>query len=173
MGNTLEGLFKEAITEYIANNYEKSIEYLKLVLQMDPQHRLAGLTIGSALLKLGRAEKALEQFNHIIEADPGYARAYHLRGFAHQQLGDSEAALKDFSTAIHLDGEYGAAYYSRATLLSEMGKSELAGDDIEVVTRLTNRNLEVFGNQNNVWRSRQLYVESEMGSEFDQMVGSA
>lgn len=173
MENQIDGLFKEAISEYIDGNYTKSIDYLQAVLQTDPQHRLAGLTLGSAWLKLGRSEKALDQFDALIKSDPDHARAYHLRGFAHQNLGDSQAALRDFSKAIEIDAEYGAAYHSRATLLGELGETDQAAADIEVIAHLTQRNLESFSNENNVWRSHQLYVESEMGSEFDQLVGSA
>ena len=173
MKNQIDGLFKEAISEYIEGNYSKSIGHLQDILQADPEHRLASLTLGSAWLRSGEAQKALDQFDALIQSDPGHARAYHLRGFAHQNLGDSEAALKDFSTAIEIDADYGAAYHSRATLLGELGETDKAAEDIEVIAHLTQRNLESFSNENNVWRSQQMYVESEMGSEFDHLVGSA
>ena len=168
-----DGLFKEAISEYIEGNYSKSISRLQEILQVDPDHRLAGLTLGSAWLKSGEAQKALGQFDALIASDPSHARAYHLRGFAHQILGDSDAALRDFSAAIENDADYGAAYHSRATLLGELGETDKAAEDIEVIARLTQRNLESFSNENNIWRSQQMYGESEMGSEFDYLVGSA
>ena len=173
MNHDIDGLFKEAISEYIDGNYNNSIKQLNDILQIDPEHRLAGLTLGSAWLRMGRADNALEQFDALLAADPNHARAYHLRGFAHQNLGDSEAALKDFSAAIDIDGDYGAAYHSRATLLGELGETDRAAEDLEIITRLTQQNLEAFSNENNVLRSHQLYVESEMGSEFDYLVGSA
>lgn len=169
----IEGLFKEAISDYIDEKFDKSISRLQEVLNADPNHRLAGLTLGSAWLKLGKADRAREQFNALIESDPRYARAYHLRGLAHQHLRDSDAALKDFSSAIYLDGEYGAAYHSRATLFGELGAADKAAEDIEMITRLTERNLESFSNDNNILRSHQLYMEAALGSEFDHLVGSA
>jgi hypothetical protein len=43
-----------------------------------------------------------------------------------------------------------------------MGDSEAASKDIEMVTHLTNRNIESFSNENNVWRSQQMRVETMM-----------
>ena len=92
--------------------------------------------------------------------DPEYSKAYHLRGLVHEKTGDNEGALRDFSRAIELNPEYGAAYYSRATLYSKMGKEDLAVEDIEMVTHLSEVNIETFANQNNIWRSKQLQIEA-------------
>ena len=61
MNENTESLFKEAVSEYIAKNYENSIDHLERLLEKDPQHRLASLTRGSALLKLGRSQEAPSQ----------------------------------------------------------------------------------------------------------------
>ena len=66
----------------------------------------------------------------------------------------------DFNKAIDIDGEYGAAFYSRASLLTKMGQEESALEDMKMVNQLTNLNLEIIANENNVWRSRQLQLES-------------
>ena len=71
-----------------------------------------------------------------------------------------EGALQDLNRAIELDGEYGAAYYSRATLLAKMGQAESAVEDIKTVNNITNLNLEIFANENNVWRSQFLKLEA-------------
>ena len=73
--------------------------------------------------------------------------------------------MADFGSAISIDPEYGAAYYSRATLLAKMKKEDLAVEDIEMIQHLTNKNIETFANDNNVWRSQQLRLESMIESE--------
>jgi hypothetical protein len=65
-----------------------------------------------------------------------------------------------------LDDEYGAAYYSRATLLAKMGQAKSAVKDMRMVNQLTNLNLEIFANENNVWRSRQMQLESIFENEM-------
>ncbi|UCE51905.1 MAG: tetratricopeptide repeat protein [Desulfobacterales bacterium] len=111
-------------------------------------------------------DEALADFSHAIDLDPGYARAFHLRGLVKDKQGNPKSALKDFNQAIELDPEYGAAYYSRATLHSKMKHEDLALEDIEMVQHLTNKNIETFANENNVWRLQHLKLESIMESEL-------
>jgi tetratricopeptide (TPR) repeat protein len=88
------------------------------------------------------------------------ARAYHLRGLAYEKSGDNAKALDDFNKALELNPEYGAVYYSRANLHNKMGQTELAIDDIQMVTHFSEVNIESFANENNVWRSQHLRLES-------------
>ncbi len=67
---------------------------------------------------------------------------------------------------ISIDSDYGAAYYSRATLLTKMGQEDAALEDMKMVSYLSNLNIESFANDNNVWRSRQLQMESNLESEM-------
>ena len=55
---------------------------------------------------------------------------------------------------------YGAAYFSRATLHTKMGDTDQATADMKMVTHLTEVNIETFANENNVWRSQQLRLET-------------
>jgi hypothetical protein len=74
--------------------------------------------------------------------------------------------MADFDRAITLDPEYGAAYYSRATLMAKQGQQEAAVADMQMVAHLTNRNLQSFANENNVWQSNHLRVEDALESEL-------
>lgn len=119
-------------------------------------------------MKLDRLEEAQADFDRVIKSHPEYAKAYHLRGLVHEKSGDNQAALKDFDRAIGFDREYGVAYYSRANLHSKMGNEDRATEDIEMVTQLTNVNIETFANENNIWRSQHLKLE-ETGDLTDVM----
>jgi Tfp pilus assembly protein PilF len=90
-----------------------------------------------------------------------------MTGLAREMAGDDDGALKDFDKAIDIDPEYGAAYYSRATLLTKMGREDSAVEDMKMVTHLSNLNIENFANENNVWRSRELQMESVFESELN------
>jgi Tfp pilus assembly protein PilF len=85
-------------------------------------------------------------FEKAIELDPNYAKAYHLRGLAFEKTGDIEAAIRDFDRAIEINPEYGAAYYSRATAHSKLGHVEEAAEDVQMVTHLTEVEIEEFAN---------------------------
>jgi Tfp pilus assembly protein PilF len=160
-------VFAHAMSEFLKNNYGKSIELLGKCLEGEPNHKLALTTRGTAHLKLNHPDSAIDDFNRALQIDPSYARAYHMRGIARETRGDSDGAIEDFTKAIELKPDYGAAYYSRAALYSKLGREDYATEDIEAVTGLTNTNLEAFANENNVWRSNQLRVEEMLESEMN------
>lgn len=159
-------VYNDGMYEFINNNFEKSIEILSEVAELDPGRKLTFVSRGSAYLKLNELDKALEDFNQAIEIEPEYARAFHLRGLVEEKRGADDRALDDFNRAIEIDPEYGVAYHSRATLHTKMGREDLAVDDIAMVQHLSNKNIETFANDNNIWRSQHLRLESVMESEL-------
>ena len=159
-------IYNDGMYEFLNSNFERSIEILSEAAELDPGRKLTFVSRGSAYLKLNRLEEALDDFNHAIDIDPEYARAFHLRGLVEEKRGADPRSLEDFTRAIEIDPEYGAAYHSRATLHTKMGNEDLAMEDIMMVQHLTSKNLETFANENNVWRSQQLRLESVMESEL-------
>ena len=159
-------IYNDGMYEFINSNFEKSIEILSEAAELDSGRKLTFISRGSAYLKLNRLEEALNDFNHAIDIDPDYARAFHLRGLVEEKRGADARALEDFTRAIEIDPEYGAAYHSRATLRTKMGLEDLAMEDIAMVQHLTNKNIETFANENNVWRSQHTRLESIMESEL-------
>lgn len=165
--NNIQRFFDNGRYELMNGDFEKSIESLSEALQLDPNHKLALVSRGSAFLKLKNIDKAVRDFDRVIEIDPNYARAYHLRGIAREQNEEFDSALDDISKAIDIDPEYGAAFYSRATLLTKLKREDEAVDDIQMVQFLTNKNIETFANENNVWRSQQLKLESTLETDLE------
>lgn len=158
--------FDAAMAQFVGQNYDKSIGLFSEAIASDPEFQMAYKSRGAAHLRLGRIQDALADFNRVLELDPNSARAFHLRGLAHEKAGDYAKAIADLSKAIEINPQYGAAYYSRANLYSKTGNTVQAAEDIEMVTHLTEVNIETFGDENNVWRSRQLYLESLSNDNF-------
>ncbi len=152
--------FDAAMTQFVGQSYDKSIHLFSEAITFDPKFELAFMSRGAAYLRLGRIQEALADFNHVLELDPNNARAFHLRGLAHDKIGEYTKAVADLSKAIEINPEYGAAYYSRANLYSKIGDKDQAAEDIQMVTHLTEVNIESFGDANNVWRSGHLHLES-------------
>lgn len=162
----VDELYNNGMYEFINNNFGKSAEILTEAAELDPNRKLTFASRGSAYLRLDRLDEAFSDFNHAVELDPNYARAYHLRGLVHEKKGDHTSAIEDFHRAIEIDPQYGAAYQSRATLHTLMGNEDLALEDIQMVQHLTNKNIESFANENNIWRSQQLRVEAVTETEL-------
>jgi len=159
-------LFANAMSNLMKDKLGISIDLLNELIDTDPDDKLALLARGSVYLKIGNTENAIGDFSRTLQIDSSHPKAYHLRGLAREMAGDDDEALKDFNKAIDIDSEYGAAYYSRATLLTKMGQEDLALEDMKMVNHLSNRNIESFANENNLWRSRQLQMENMMESEM-------
>ena len=160
INNLAREKFEEGMTDFMGHNYGRSIDLLSQAIELDPRFTLALKSRGAAYLKLDKVREAITDMNAAIELAPENARAYHMRGLAFDKSGDFDRALEDFDRALKIDPDYGAAYYSRASLHNKMGHSDLAGEDIQMVTHLSEVNIESFANENNVWRSQQLRLES-------------
>jgi len=159
-------LFTNAMSSLMEDKLGISLDLLNEIIATDPDDRLALLARGSVYLKMNNPNSAIDDFNRAIEISPKHAKAYHLRGLAQEMTGSDDQALEDFNKAIDIDPEYGAAYYSRATLLTKMGREDSAVEDMQMVTHLTNLNIESFANENNIWRSRQLQTEGILETDL-------
>jgi tetratricopeptide (TPR) repeat protein len=153
-------MFEDGMAEFVKHNYDQSIDHFTQAIALDPEFFLAFNSRGAAYLRMDKAGEAIADFSTVVELNPGNARAYHLRGLAYEKYGDTDKAMDDFNKALELNSGYGAVYFSRANLHSKLGNSKLATEDIRMVTHLTEVNIETFANDNNVWRSQQLRLES-------------
>jgi Tfp pilus assembly protein PilF len=167
MHNDINEKFNDGMAAFIGQDYGTCIENLTEVLRADKTHKLALVSRGAAFLQSGETTTARIDFDRALEVDADYYRAYHLRGLTREMEGDDDGALNDFNRAIELAPEYGAAYHSRATLYTKLGKTDEAAEDIQMVTHLTQRNIESFANENNVWRSNHMQVEAIMETELN------
>jgi len=159
-------LFANAMSNLTKNKLGISLDLLNEIIDTDSDDKLALLARGSVYLKMGNTENAIGDYSRTLEIDAKHPKAFHLRGLAREMAGDDDEALKDFNKAIEIDSEYGAAFYSRATLLTKMGREDSALEDMKMVSQLSNRNIERFANENNVWRSRHVQMEAMMESEM-------
>jgi tetratricopeptide (TPR) repeat protein len=155
------------MSNFMQNKLAISIDLLNELIKSEPDDKLAFLARGSVYLKTGDSKKAVDDFTRAIEIDSKHPKSYHLRGLAHEMAGNNDEALKDLNQAIEFDSEYGAAFFSRATLLTKMGQEKKALEDMEMVTHLSNLNIENFANENNVWRSRHMQMENMIETELN------
>lgn len=167
MSTNSKARFNDAMAAFVGQDFGTCIAHLSEVLREDKTHKLALVSRGAAFMRTGNHQTALEDFDRAIAIDPQYARAYHLRGLAREVKNDDHGALDDFNRAIELAPDYGVAYHSRATLLTKLGQTERATADIQMLTHLTQRNIETFANENNVWRSQHMHLESIMENELN------
>ena len=149
------------------HEYEKSVQRFTQYLEHTPGDVITLLSRGSAHLKLDRLEAAAADFTRVLDQTPDNAHALHLRGLVREKQDQDDAALEDFNSAIERNPQYGAAYLSRANLLAKMGRDEKALEDRQMVAMLTQRNVESYANDHNVWQTHHMNVEAAMETELN------
>jgi len=159
LSNNIQSNFQSGMKAFTNNDYALSEKYFTLVLEAEPDFRLGVESRGAARLRLDKLEEAIADFNRALELSPEHARPYHLRGLVNERRGDLEQALADFNQAIAINPDYAAAYHSRSLVRNRRGETELADDDLRMFKMLTEKRLEEFANEHNVWRSAHMAVE--------------
>lgn len=153
--------FDDGVRAYASGELEESLRHFSAAIEAGEVPDRAYVSRGAAYLRLERPQAALADFDQALSISPDQSRTHHLRGLAYAQLQNDDDALADFNRAIALDPEYGTAYYSRSTLQNRRGNEAAAMEDIQTYTHLTEKRLQEFGNENNIWRSQQLHLEAE------------
>jgi predicted Zn-dependent protease len=75
-------------------------ENLEAMLAAGQDTPLLRFTLGSVLLKQGKAQDAVEHLRQAVRQDPEYSAAWKLYGKALQALGDSERAMQAYESGI-------------------------------------------------------------------------
>lgn len=153
--------FEHGVQAFASGALEESLDHFTHAIEADEAFHKAYVSRGAALLRLERPADARADFDRALALEPDNSRTHHLRGLSYAQQGQDDSALADFNRAIELDPEYGTAYYSRSTLQNRLGNNEAAMEDIQAYTHLTEKQVQEFGNEHNIWRSRQLHLEAE------------
>src|SRR5919106_4796515 len=85
-----------------AGQYEEAIETCRSGLQRHPAYLSAHVTLGRALLELGRFDEAREELEHVLRAAPENLAA--IRGLAeiHHRRGELPEALEQYKSALHV-----------------------------------------------------------------------
>jgi predicted Zn-dependent protease len=75
-------------------------ENLEAMLAAGQDTPLLRFTLGSVLLKQGKAQDAVEHLRQAVRQDPEYSAAWKVYGKALQALGDSERAMQAYESGI-------------------------------------------------------------------------
>jgi len=104
--DNIEALFGLATVSFNLSQYEKALEELNLVEQVQfkigqPYKKLYILR-GDIYMVFHDYEKAINEYDKVLAIDPGMGEVYAMRGFAKKELGAIDSANYDFSRANEL-----------------------------------------------------------------------
>src|SRR5688572_4100323 len=85
-----------------AGRYQEAIATCEAGLQRHPAYLSAHVTLGRALIELGRLDEAREELQHVLRAAPENLAA--IRGLAdiHHRRGELPEALEQYRSALHV-----------------------------------------------------------------------
>ncbi|PLX05410.1 MAG: hypothetical protein C0594_07445 [Marinilabiliales bacterium] len=135
--------FGRAFANYRLNNFEESIEDLKIIIAEDAYYSDAYWLMGRIYYEQGKKWKALRQYNKAIKTQAN-SYLYSNLGLLKLKMNREKAALKDFDYALRLDDENPYAYSNRALLYIKQGRFDLASKDIETSMLLDSSNPFVY-----------------------------
>lgn len=81
----------------------QAIDRYRAALLLAPEHAVAWLKLGNALMRDGAAGEAKKAYERAIECDGELAAAHNGLGAARMALGDTDGALAALTTAVRLD----------------------------------------------------------------------
>ena len=95
-------------------------------LQLDPQHHLARIHLGGAMLAQGRVKAALQEYQTSAQLMPQSAQIWADVAWARFYSDDFNGAAADFGQALKLNPKLGFLYSWRGVALARAGKKDEA-----------------------------------------------
>jgi len=106
--NLIDALF--AYGGYLNDNYvlesEKSIEYFKRIIEIDPNNYRAHYNLGIAYFELKRFEEALNSYKIAISIKPDFKHIYYNIGLLHEENENLGDAIEAYEKALEIDPDY-------------------------------------------------------------------
>jgi len=97
VGDKIESDFLLGIAHYLSRNYERAIEVLNGLSEMNYTHYFAYFIIAMSYYALGKTESALEYFNHTVDVEGNFVQAYYYIGLINYESENYDEAISFFN----------------------------------------------------------------------------
>jgi tetratricopeptide (TPR) repeat protein len=159
-GNKLfnQGKYQEAITQYAEHleynpedvqsiynqgrayeelgEFDKSLENYEQVVEIDPQHANALMSIGKYHFRNNSYADASFYFTKAAEIKKSDPQVFFLKARAHHKLGETQVAMEAYNEAISKNRDYGEAYLYRGALKVYQGNKSAGCNDLRTAQSL-------------------------------------
>jgi tetratricopeptide (TPR) repeat protein len=114
-----------AYARYLNDDYvlefEKSINYFKRIIDLDPENYRAYYNLGIAYFNLEKYKEALNSYETALSIKPDYKHGYYNIGLLYEATDNLEDALKAYEKALKIDSKYIYAIHAKKAIEMEMG----------------------------------------------------
>ena len=113
------------------NEYQRALEDLDYVLELNPNYAIAYSERGITYRMLQNYDQAISDFNYALALNPEDAWTYADRGETYRLRKEFQNALEDFDRALTLDAKYVWAYARRGQTYSSLHTYDAAFEDFD------------------------------------------
>ena len=106
--NLIDALFAYGgyLNDYYVLEYDKSINFFKRIIELDPENYRAHYNLGIAYFNLNRFEEALNSYKIAISIKPDNKHVYYNIGLLHEKTENLENAIESYEKALEIDPNY-------------------------------------------------------------------
>ena len=144
--------FEAGKKAYADGNYEKAINFMTKVIEVEPEKVSAYNYRGRAYYNLGEYEKAIANYDESIRLNPESAIIYNNRGRAYYNLGEYEKAIANYDESIRLNPESAIIYNNRGRAYYNLHEYEKALADYSESIRLDPDDADAYFGRGNTYK---------------------
>ncbi|MFZ0452251.1 MAG: tetratricopeptide repeat protein [Ignavibacteriaceae bacterium] len=145
--NSIHLLTSLGIIYFNLNNFEKSAECYKRIIELDDQNAQAQYSLGVCYQNLDNNDLALKQYKKAIELNPEYIDAFNNLGLLYSSLKNYKEAEKCFNSAL----KFNSIYFNS---IINLGTIRLHKDDFDGALDYFNKALKIsIDEKNNAGKS--------------------
>lgn len=134
-----EAYFQIGICYSMILDFEKSIEYCKKALEIDPLYKIVYNRMAYTYDWMGDFENAIQSIDMYISIAPEEANPYDSRGDLYMTNGELELAIESYSKALSIKPDFWASLYKIGKNNLLLGKFNLADSCFNVLANCENR----------------------------------
>ncbi len=127
--NTVEQLYIKSLQASIANDDNLSAEYLRKIIESNPDEKTAMYLLGLHERLSGRIQNAIDLNQKVIEIDPFNEQALNELTYIYSAAGNFQMAMKYIERYIELAPEDANPYDSKGDMLAKFGTLNEAVED--------------------------------------------
>ena len=133
---TTNQIFQNANHEIKKTNFEKAIEYCKLILKKEPNNYNTLTLVGLAYHKIKKYDESIKNYEKAIKLKPDFAIAYFYLGNIFYDLKKINDAIKNYEKAIKLQDNLAGAHYNLGNLFYSLKKFKNAIENYKKAAKL-------------------------------------
>ena len=108
------------------NDFQKTIDYLQKVIEIDPNHADSYSNLGVAFVAIAEYQKAIDCYEKAIEINPNHRQAYHNLGVSLEATSEYQKAINCFKKTIEIDSNNKDAFNCLGSIFAKLQENNKA-----------------------------------------------